>query len=243
MIDPIGAYMRVADSVISYIETAFGTRFPSLEAEREPPAPGPGALSQEPWIEPLPGYQSSGKTVDSSQPTTFPGFPRVCRATSSELAACGLVGDFPLHRHQVEMLTTALGGQRLRRHCRNWLWQDRIVPASALRLPGARIPQLGTASPRHHHHQTTGGASDEWRDHCDPLVGPPATLEEIPEGPAAGARPAPGGCAGTGRLPDERARRRPAEPPAPCPRLAAGTGLAGREPRRATASTSGGTTG
>lgn len=59
MRDPVGAHKRITDSVTSYIETAFATRFPSLEAERRTLLQRPTALSQEPWIEPLPGGVSS----------------------------------------------------------------------------------------------------------------------------------------------------------------------------------------
>jgi hypothetical protein len=111
LIDPIGAYTRVAGSVVSYIKTAFGTRFPSLEEERERLLRRPGAISQEPWIEPLPRYESSGKTVADLTPTDVPGLSSQAVADFMGLAACGLVGEFPLHRHQVEMLTKALQGQ------------------------------------------------------------------------------------------------------------------------------------
>ena len=64
VIDPIGAHARVADSVVSYIGTAFRTRFPSLELDRERLLRAPGALCQQPWIEPLPRYESSGKSIN-----------------------------------------------------------------------------------------------------------------------------------------------------------------------------------
>jgi hypothetical protein len=51
MIDPIGAHGSVADRVISYVRTAFGTQFPSLEQERAALLREPGVLAQEPWIE------------------------------------------------------------------------------------------------------------------------------------------------------------------------------------------------
>src|SRR5258708_8226452 len=111
VIDPIGAYTRVAESVISYIETAFGTQFPTLEREREQLLRAPGALSQEPWIEPLPRYESSGKTISQLSADDLPGMSASSATDFRSLAASGLVGDFPLHPHQVEMLNKALAGQ------------------------------------------------------------------------------------------------------------------------------------
>lgn len=111
MIDPIGAHARVTESVISYIRTAFGTRFPSLEAERERLLRVPGALCQHPWIEPLPRYESSGKAINQLGPNDLPGLSAAAAADFRDLAARGLMGDFPLHRHQLEMLTKALAGQ------------------------------------------------------------------------------------------------------------------------------------
>ena len=75
MIDPVGAYERVSGSVTAYIRTAFGTRFPSLETEREGMLRQPGALSQEPWIEPLPRYETSGKTISDVEAADLPGLP------------------------------------------------------------------------------------------------------------------------------------------------------------------------
>src|SRR6266545_909587 len=111
VIDPIGAHGRVVDSVISYVGTAFRTRFPSLELEREQLLRVPGALCQQPWIEPLSRYESSGKAIDQLAPDDLPGLSPESADEFRSLAACGLVGDFPLHRHQVEMLTKALAGQ------------------------------------------------------------------------------------------------------------------------------------
>ena len=35
MIDPIGAFEEIRENFILYIKTAFGTRFPTLEADRK----------------------------------------------------------------------------------------------------------------------------------------------------------------------------------------------------------------
>ena len=48
MIDPIGAFDTIRDNFILYIKTAFGTRFPSVEAEREALLRQPRIMCQEP---------------------------------------------------------------------------------------------------------------------------------------------------------------------------------------------------
>ena len=65
MIDPIGIFERIRDNFMRYVQTAFGTRFASIERERAFLLRQPGTLTQEPWVEPLPRYLSSEKTIDS----------------------------------------------------------------------------------------------------------------------------------------------------------------------------------
>ena len=170
MRDPIGAYQRVTDSVISYIRTAFGTRFPSLEEEREARLREPGALSQEPWIEPLPRYESSGKKVSDLLATDLPGWPETSAADFRALAACGLVGDFPLHRHQVEMLSKALAGQScvITAGTGSGKTESFLLPLFAYLVhESTSWPHPGSPPP----HLNDWWLSDEWRDQCQPLVG------------------------------------------------------------------------
>lgn len=111
MIDPIGAFDTIRDNFILYIKTAFGTRFPSVEAEREALLRQPGVTCQEPWIEPLPIYQTSGKTVQDLSGEDLPDLSEHEIADFKSLVSCGLVGDYKLHQHQVEMLKKALKGK------------------------------------------------------------------------------------------------------------------------------------
>ncbi len=108
--DVVSAFEKVRESYIGYVKTAFGTQFPGLEAERERLLRQPGVIFQEPWIEPRQQYESSGKKVGDLEPTDVPGFGPKDLVDFKTLAACGLIGDFALHRHQVEMLRTALSG-------------------------------------------------------------------------------------------------------------------------------------
>ena len=113
MNDPIAAFEKIRDNFILYVKTAFGTRFPGLEEEREELLRQPGVLNQEPWLEPLPSYQSSGKTIDDLDSSDLPGLDSHQQELFKTLVKCGLFGDKKLHRHQVAMLERALTG----RHC------------------------------------------------------------------------------------------------------------------------------
>lgn len=113
MNDPIGAFEKLRESLVLYIQTAFGTQFPGLERERERLLRKPGVISQEPWIEPLPRYVTSGKRIHDLTEIDVPSLSPQQLVHFKELAASGLVGEYPLHKHQLAMLATALAG----RHC------------------------------------------------------------------------------------------------------------------------------
>ena len=110
MIDPIAAFEKIRDNFILYVKTAFGTRFPGLEAEREQLLRQLRVLNQEPWLEPLPSYQSSGKTIETLDASDLPGLDRQQQRLFKTLVKCGLVGDYKLHRHQTAMLARTLKG-------------------------------------------------------------------------------------------------------------------------------------
>ena len=170
MIDPVGAYQRIADSLVSYIETAFSTRYPSLEDDRRRLLSAPGALSQEPWIEPLPRYESSGKTVEQLSLEDLPGLSASSAQDFKGLARCGLVGGFELHRHQVEMLTKALSGQRcvITAGTGSGKTESFLLPLLAYLVHESSFWSApGAADP----HLNDWWSSDEWRDYCNPLVG------------------------------------------------------------------------
>ncbi len=170
MNDPAGAFQNVRESVISYIKTAFGTQFPGLERERERLLRVPGTICQEPWIEPLPRYESSGKSVRDLGPEDLPGLPAGSADDFRSLATCGLVGSFPLYRHQVEMLTRALGGEScvVTAGTGSGKTESFLLPLFAYlarESSGWSPPGPPPA------HLDDWWWSDEWRDHCMPLVG------------------------------------------------------------------------
>ena len=58
LIDPIYAYKEIKDNFILYVKTAFGTRYKSIEEEREELLRTDQVAAREPWIEPLPAYKN-----------------------------------------------------------------------------------------------------------------------------------------------------------------------------------------
>lgn len=112
MNDPVGAFEKIRENFLLYIKTAFGTQFPSVERERERLLRQPGVFCQDPWIEPLPRYRTV-KAISQLSSEDVPGFDEVSIHDFKTLAACGLVGDYELFSHQLEMLRSALSGQHV----------------------------------------------------------------------------------------------------------------------------------
>ena len=111
MIDPIGSYNTIKDNFILYIKTVFGTRFDSLEIERDELLRQKGIISQEPWIEPLLQYISSGSRIDDLLPSELGMSPDQAELYK-KLVKCGLFPDnIHLHSHQKDMLMKALSGR------------------------------------------------------------------------------------------------------------------------------------
>jgi Lhr-like helicase len=115
MNDPIGTFDRIRDNFLLYVKTAFKTQFPSVETEREAllratSEEEPGVFYREPWVEPLPRYEQLRAIADLTE-QDLPSFSQEEIAAFKGLARCGLVGDFPLYRHQIEMLRMSLSGR------------------------------------------------------------------------------------------------------------------------------------
>jgi Lhr-like helicase len=115
MTDPIGSFQKIRDNYALYVKTAFGTRFPSLEQERErlllQSSAESAVMHQEPWIEPLPRYLEE-KPASQLGSADIPGFSDSDVRRFVEFASCGLLGTFNLFSHQVTMLRTALAQGR-----------------------------------------------------------------------------------------------------------------------------------
>jgi Lhr-like helicase len=111
MKDPIGSFETIKENFIRYVKTAFGTKFEGIEKERYDLLNYDKVLYRKPWIEPLPDYVSSGKKInDLSLDDLGNALNDEESQTFKGLVNTGLVGNFPLHLHQVEMLKQALSG-------------------------------------------------------------------------------------------------------------------------------------
>jgi len=106
MYDVIGAYQRIDYIYKLYIRSAFPLRYPALAEEREKILHDSSILSQPPLIEPVPVYQSSGKTL-SQAAQDLTGY--------EDLASLGQTlfpPNLELYKHQWESLEAVLKNQK-----------------------------------------------------------------------------------------------------------------------------------
>ncbi|MBR4710257.1 MAG: DEAD/DEAH box helicase [Bacteroidaceae bacterium] len=118
LINPIYAYREIKDNFILYIKTAFGTRYKSLEKEREELLRTDQVAAREPWIEPLPAYENvemennEKLRISTLRPSDLPGMSIEAQQLFKEFINKGLIsGDYPIYRHQAEMLRKSLSGK------------------------------------------------------------------------------------------------------------------------------------
>ena len=118
LIDPIYAYKEIKDNFILYVKTAFGTRYKSIEEEREELLRTDQVAAREPWIEPLPAYKNveldNGEKlrISSLRKQDLPTMNQESSSIFKEFILKGLIkGDYPIYQHQAEMLRKALEGK------------------------------------------------------------------------------------------------------------------------------------
>src|SRR5215813_1252572 len=95
MIDPIGAFYRIRDLYISYLETAFRIRDTAVSRERRALLETPGELCTAPIIEVLPRYERVSFLLHefaaaSEEDSRIPGLSKREREAFVELALSGL---------------------------------------------------------------------------------------------------------------------------------------------------------
>jgi ATP-dependent helicase YprA (DUF1998 family) len=171
MNDPVGAFERIRDNFLLYVKTAFKTQFPSVEAEREAllrrtTPDDPGVFYQDPWIEPLPRYRTV-KRISELDAGDVPNLECGEMDDFKQFVACGLVGDFPLFRHQLEMLRNAMGGQNavVTAGTGSGKTESFLLPLFAyLMRESAQWSRPGVSLP-HQDDWWTPGAED-WRNTC-----------------------------------------------------------------------------
>jgi Lhr-like helicase len=120
MLDPIGAFERIRELYISYLDTAFRVRRPDLASERRRLLRSAGTLATVPFLEPVPRYKASDHVledlVDLAEANPIAHLSREARVTFAELALSGLFPGKPSageirresiynpYEHQVMML-------------------------------------------------------------------------------------------------------------------------------------------
>jgi DEAD/DEAH box helicase domain-containing protein len=117
MIDPVGAFIRIREHYIKYLETAFRIREESVEKERRDLLETPGTLATEPFIEPIPRYQSvewSIGNIASVAEGPLASMNDAQREGVSALLGAGLFDDPSIrpYVHQVEMLRRGIDAGR-----------------------------------------------------------------------------------------------------------------------------------
>lgn len=111
--NPITAFESIKTGILDYIDTAFATSSPTLNAERRSKLQTDGSkegLFQIPFIEPILNYESSRELRNVKLPLEA---GEETKKAFFDLASAGLIGDYPLYTHQEEMLRKSLEGK----HC------------------------------------------------------------------------------------------------------------------------------
>ena len=123
MKDPIGIYENLKEQYFKYIDTAFSVDDPDFKRKRKEVYLPDGKdsnniLAQEPYLELIKPYPSSGKEITDLKLEDIPKDSNGSNYFSSQeelelfqkFCKAGLVGDFPLYQHQIDMIKNyALG--------------------------------------------------------------------------------------------------------------------------------------
>lgn len=111
MINPIGVFEKVVKGYISYVQTAFGSRYEEFEKQREKLLNTDAVIYRQPWLEPLLEYQSGSKKIEDLDTSDLVGFKPFELDIFKNFVKRGLfTGDFPLYLHQDIMLKKAIAG-------------------------------------------------------------------------------------------------------------------------------------
>ena len=152
---PHDVLSSLQDSVLSYVDTTFWLKDPSVAAERRALLSEPGTLFQEPLIEPVLPYPgevpSEGVCADVGLDA------EESRLLLGSVFGSWAEGGMQLRQHQAESLLTSLEQEGVPAapcdHLRDWFRQDGELPASRAGSSAPRGPRLG----RTPHLSTPGG--------------------------------------------------------------------------------------
>ena len=168
MNDPIGAFEEIKENLLLYIRTAFGTQFPGVDDERERLLKEPGAIAQQPWIEIMPRYLSSGKSIEELESgVDLPGIGENAAADFRAFVRCGLFSVPQPYAHQTAMLRTILSGGKgvVTAGTGSGKTEAFLLPLVAYLINESRSWPAPSAEPAH---LNDWWKSDEWRERCDP---------------------------------------------------------------------------
>lgn len=118
MHDPIGAFTRIRELYLSYLDTAFRIEDPAIAQERRDLLRGAGKLCTDPLLESQPQWQHDSRRfedllAESGEDAVLAGLPPRSRQVFIDLIGCGLIGRidresesalFRPYRHQLQML-------------------------------------------------------------------------------------------------------------------------------------------
>ncbi|MHB0970848.1 MAG: DEAD/DEAH box helicase [Thermoanaerobaculia bacterium] len=95
MEDPIGGFERIRELYLNYLDTAFRIRNEPVAEERRQLLRQPGQFCADPFIEPLPRYESAGFGIDDlindeDNDHRLPGFSKAERANFANIVLRGL---------------------------------------------------------------------------------------------------------------------------------------------------------
>lgn len=171
MNSPIEAFEEIRNEFIRYVKTAFGTRYPSLESDRENLLLKSGILSQVPFIEPLPRYKSSNKKIKDLNETDLPGLSINQINLFKHLVNCGLFSSkYPLYKHQKEMLNKVLLSKHsiITSGTGSGKTESFLLPLFAYL---AKEAQNWEKPKDPHPHLNNWWKDEDWQEKCNPLVG------------------------------------------------------------------------
>lgn len=112
MINPIGIFEKVVNGYISYVQTAFGSRYEEFESKRLSLLNEDAVIYRQPWLEPLLEYQAGAKKIKNLDTNDLVGFKPEELEIFKNFVQKGLFsGDYPLYLHQDTMLKKAASGK------------------------------------------------------------------------------------------------------------------------------------
>lgn len=109
--EPISAFEAIRDKFILYLQTAYRTRFRSLEQEKEALLKQAPNLFQWPYVELQPDYASSGKKIPELSLEDLPALGALLDRFKLLVGGNLFSNKYALYTHQYEMLCTALSGR------------------------------------------------------------------------------------------------------------------------------------